>query len=426
MNRAILGLQWGDEGKGKIVDLLAGDVVVRCQGGCNAGHTVIIGDEKFVLHVIPSGILRPNTTCVIGNGVVLDPFEAIKELTNLEKRGINYVGRLFISGATNLVMPYHKLLDGIQDASRGTTNIDTTKRGIGPCYQDKMVRTLAIDMSDLIDSREGFKRLRQKLAANREDKGYKLGFLSADKHIDWDELFAQLKEMSAFFTPMVTDVSLLLSEGHKLGKSILYEGAQGTLLDVDFGTRPFVTSSNTTIGGVLTGAGVGLNCIDEVIGVVKAYETRVGNGPFPTELTDSIGVLLRKNGDEFGATTGRPRRCGWLDLVLLKYACWINRVTKLAFTKIDVLDELDSIQVCTGYKLDGTFIAEVPVDITRLSDCTPVYATFLGWSGKTHGALKLGDMPAEALAYIDFVCRFVGVSPLLVSTGSERDAVVMF
>lgn len=427
-SRIVIGVQWGDEGKGKIVDLLSenADVVARFQGGANAGHTIVTGGKKSVLHVIPSGIFRPRTTCVIGNGVVLDPFAFQDELDMLSKGGVNYAGRIKVSAATNLLLWYHKELDGLREARRGASSIGTTKRGIGPCYQDKADRMLAIRVADLVDYRNGFSRLWLKLEANMANKSHELASLPSEDQIDWEQLFQRLVRVRDLFAKMMTDVSLLLANARRDGRIILFEGAQGGLLDVDLGTYPFCTSSNTTSGGALTGLGIGPGMVDEVTGVVKAYTTRVGGGPFPTEQMNGIGERLRKRGEEFGATTGRPRRCGWLDLVLLKYACRISGVNSLAITKIDVLDGLEEILVCNEYELDGHRISEVPVDMSRLADCQPVYERLPGWKGqKTKEVTTLSALPRNAQGYINNICLRLGVKPLVVSTGPDRDHTIM-
>jgi adenylosuccinate synthase len=345
-NRAVLGCQWGDEGKGKIVDLLAADadVIARFQGGANAGHTIVVSGCKYVLHLIPSGIIQPGKRCYIGNGVVLDPFSFEEELSFIEGQGIDHKGRLFVSAAANLVMPYHKLIDAVEERNRGTASIGTTMRGIGPAYVDKVARQ-GIRVVDLFAP----DRLRKRLDYQRILKARYLEG-SDDERADLDRTYEKLLEFAKLIKPMVVDVSLALAQAHKAGKTILFEGAQGSMLDVDLGTYPFATSSNTTVGGILTGLGVGPKMIDEVVGVVKAYTTRVGAGPFPTELVDSVGEALRTLGDEYGATTGRPRRCGWLDLVALRHAARINGVDSIAVTKLDVLDEMEEIKVCTHHR----------------------------------------------------------------------------
>jgi adenylosuccinate synthase len=419
-NRAVLGCQWGDEGKGKIVDLLAAeaDIIARFQGGANAGHTIVVGDHKYVLHLIPSGIIQPGKTCFIGNGVVLDPFGFEEELNFLKGQGIECEGRLFVSPAANLVLPYHKLIDATDERARGTSSIGTTMRGIGPAYVDKVARQ-GIRVVDLFAP----DRLRKRLDYQRQVKARYLEG-SDDERADLDRTYDRLLEFARLIKPMVVDVSYQLYQANKEGKSILFEGAQGSMLDVDLGTYPFATSSNTTVGGVLTGLGVGPRMIDEVVGVVKAYTTRVGSGPFPTELVDSLGEQLRTLGDEYGATTGRPRRCGWLDLVALRHTTRINGVNAIAVTKLDVLDEMDEIKVCTHYQLDGQTIDQVPLDLAELAHVKPVYRTLPGWKADTTGMTKFQQLPAKARDYLTFVAEDLSVSILIVSTGARREQTI--
>lgn len=420
-NRAVLGCQWGDEGKGKIVDLLAAeaDIIARFQGGANAGHTIVVGDSKYVLHLIPSGVIQPGKKCYIGNGVVLDPFGFEEELSFLNERGIEYRGRLFVSPAANLVLPYHKLIDTLDERARGTSSIGTTMRGIGPAYVDKVARH-GIRVADLFAP----ERLRKRLDYQRVIKARYLDG-SDDERADLDRTYEKLLEFAQLVKPMVVDVSYHLFQANKEGKSILFEGAQGSMLDVDLGTYPFATSSNTTVGGILTGLGVGPRMIDEVVGVVKAYTTRVGAGPFPTELVDSVGERLRTLGDEYGATTGRPRRCGWLDLVALRHTTRINGVNSIAVTKLDVLDEMDEIKVCTHYQLDGQTIEQVPLDLAELVHVKPVYKTLPGWKADTTGLTKFSQLPPKARDYLNFVAEDLSVSILIVSTGARREQTIM-
>ena len=420
-NRAVLGCQWGDEGKGKIVDLLAADadIIARFQGGANAGHTIVVGDTKYVLHLIPSGILQPGKRCYIGNGVVLDPFEFEEELRFLEGKGVNCAGRLFVSPATNLVLPYHKLIDVVEERTRGIGSIGTTMRGIGPAYVDKVARQ-GIRVADLFAPERLHKRLDyQRVIKARYLEG------SHDERADLDNTYELLIEFAKLIKPMVVDVSYHLTQAFRQGKTILYEGAQGSMLDVDLGTYPFATSSNTTVGGVLTGLGIGPRMIDEVVGVVKAYTTRVGAGPFPTELVDSVGEQLRTLGDEYGATTGRPRRCGWLDLVALRHAARINGVNSIAVTKLDVLDELDRIQVCTHYQLDESKLDQVPLDLAALAYVKPIYRTLPGWKADTTGMTSFDQLPPNARSYLSFVAEDLGVEICLVSTGARREQTIM-
>ena len=388
-HKIVIGCQWGDEGKGKITDLLAADVdiIARSQGGANAGHTIVVGDTTYKFRLMPTGILHKDKTCVIGNGVVLDPWTFKEELEMLESHDISYANRLWLSPAANLVMPYHRLIDAIEDKRRGTDAIGTTARGIGPAYVDKVARN-GIRISDLFAP----DRLKKRLDYHRKLKEkYFEG--STDERADTDRTFEELMDLAPIFRPMVRDISLLLQQADRDGKSILYEGAQGSMLDVDLGTYPFATSSNTTVGGALTGLGIGPRMIDEVIGVVKAYTTRVGAGPFPTELVNETGDRLREIGGEFGTVTGRPRRCGWLDLVALRHAVRINGVDSIAITKLDVLDDFPELQVCTEYELNGQRMSEVPLDLADLSRVTPVYKSVPGWMADSTGKSDFAELP---------------------------------
>jgi adenylosuccinate synthase len=420
-NVIVIGCQWGDEGKGKVVDLLAekADIVVRFQGGANAGHTILADGKKFVLHLIPSGILHPGRICYIGNGVVLDPNCLIDELDALYNEGVETAGRLYISPAANLVLPYHKLIDQMDEKRRNVKGIGTTLRGIGPAYRDKVERC-GIRMADLFSP----ERLRGKLAIQPDIKSEYFS-CENDERRDINKIFNDLMELAPRFKPLVSDISLLLARDKKEGKSILFEGAQGVMLDVDLGTYPFTTSSNTTVGGALTGLGIGPKMIDEVVGVVKAYTTRVGAGPFPTELSDTIGMALRENGGEFGATTGRPRRTGWLDLVALKYGCRTNGVDELAITKLDVLDKFDKIKVCVAYELDGARFDEMPIDISDLDRVKPVYQEFEGWMVSTSGLTSYDKLPAKAKSYLGFISDNLGAKIGLISTGAGREATIV-
>lgn len=416
----VVGCQWGDEGKGKVVDLLAekADIIARFQGGANAGHTILAEGKKFILHLIPSGIIHGGKVCYIGNGVVLDPFALIEEIEALRKQNIDIEGRLFISPATNLVMPYHKLIDCTDEKRRGGDGIGTTLRGIGPAYRDKVDRC-GIRMSDLLEP----ERLRRRLEIHKKVKGeYFSG--SNDERADIDKIFGDLMALAPVLIPMITDVSLALGRHREAGKNILLEGAQGAMLDIDLGTYPYTTSSNTTVGGALTGLGIGPKAIDEIVGVVKAYTTRVGSGPFPTELVDDTGLLLREKGGEFGATTGRPRRTGWLDLVALRYACRINEVSKLAITKLDVLDHLDSIKIAVAYDLNGAKLSEMPLDPNALWHLKPVYRDFAGWKSSTVGITDFGKLPPRAREYLEFVSRELNAALGLVSTGASREQTI--
>jgi len=419
-NTIIVGCQWGDEGKGKIVDLLAekADVVARFQGGANAGHTVIVDGEQYILHLIPSGILHSGKQCYIGNGVVIDPAGLVEELDMLASRGIDASGRLFVSSAANLVMPYHKFIDGAQEKRRGRDGLGTTLRGIGPAYRDKVSRN-GIRLCDLFAP----DRLRLKLT-DRIDQLFANEPADIREKFSVDRMMSTLAEINERLQPLTADVSLALWKHQRAGRSILFEGAQGALLDVDLGTYPFTTSSNTTVGGALTGLGIGPGMIESVIGVVKAYTTRVGAGPFPTELDNELGENLRQKGGEFGASTGRPRRTGWLDLVILRHACRINGIEKLAITKLDVLDGLDKILVCTAYRLNGQELTDVPLDICDMERVNPVYREFAGWSGSVGSLTDYDRLPPEARTYLDFIAGELGAEINIISTGPGRNETI--
>jgi adenylosuccinate synthase len=413
MNLAVLGAQWGDEGKGKIVDLLspAFDIVARYQGGHNAGHTVYANGTKFVLRLIPSGILHEGISCVIGNGVVVDAQALFAELDELRRHGIDATGRLVISDKAHLILPYHRDLDLLSEARRGERRIGTTSRGIGPAYEDKIARR-GIRIGDLADAAGLEQNVRDNVTARNR--------LVHDSTMDWKPVLEQLLAHADRLRPMIRDVSLMLSDAMRAGKSVLFEGAQGTLLDVDHGTYPYVTSSNASVGGVCTGLGIGPRAIGAVLGVAKAYTTRVGEGPLPTELTGDLGNRLRDTGNEFGAVTGRPRRCGWYDAVAVRYGVRINGLDALALTKLDVLDGLPSIDVCTSYRCDGRTLTEFPSDIGQLATCTPVYETLPGWSSPTRGIRRFDDLPENARRYIARLEALTGIPAAIVSTGSER------
>ncbi|MCD6542681.1 MAG: adenylosuccinate synthase [Thermoplasmata archaeon] len=416
--RAVIGTQWGDEGKGKVVDFLCedADYVVRFQGGSNAGHTIKVGDEKYKFHLLPSGVVR-GKTCVIGNGVVVDPEVFLEEIDSLRKRGIE--PRIMVSDRANVIMPYHKILDGAEEAYLGKKRIGTTKRGIGPCYSDKIARK-GIRVADLLDENllrdklESILPIKEKLA---EIYGVRFDF-------DVDELVEKYTEYGRKMEPYITDTIAELNRAIREGKNILLEGAQGVMLDVDFGTYPYTTSSNTISGGACTGSGIPPKCIDEVIGVVKAYTTRVGMGPLPTELKDEIGKHLQERGGEFGTTTGRARRCGWLDLVVLKHSITISGVDKIALTKLDVLDGLREIKVCVGYEYDGRIMDTVPSNIRILENVKPVYEKLDGWKSVS-GATTFENLPREAKNYIKFIEEFLDTEVFLVSTGAEREKTII-
>jgi adenylosuccinate synthase len=418
MNLAVLGAQWGDEGKGKIVDLLTGrfSIVARYQGGHNAGHTVYVDRVKFILRLIPSGILHAGVTCVIGNGVVIDPQALFAEIDELTKNGIDTAGRILVSDKAHLILPYHRDLDLLAEARRGERKIGTTSRGIGPAYEDKIARR-GIRVGDLVDP--------QSLEANVRDNVTARNRLVQDSTMDWKPVYEQLLRHAERIRPMIRDVSVLLDHARKAGKSILFEGAQGTLLDIDHGTYPFVTSSNASIGGVCTGLGVPPKAIDVVLGVVKAYTTRVGEGPFPTELSGDMGNRLRETGSEYGAVTGRPRRCGWYDAVAARYAVRINGLDGLALTKLDVLDGLDRIEVCTAYRSGGRTLTDFPADIAQLAQCEPIYESMPGWSTPSKGARRYEDLPEAARRYIARLEEVSGAMVAIVSTGSERDDTIV-
>ncbi len=414
MNLAVLGAQWGDEGKGKIVDLLTPQfgIVARYQGGHNAGHTVYVNGTKFVLRLIPSGILHAGITCVIGNGVVVDPQALFAEVDELARAGIDVGNRLMVSDKAHLILPYHRDLDLLAEARRGERKIGTTSRGIGPAYEDKIARR-GIRVGDLADPTALEQVVRDNVAARNR--------LVHDSTMDWKPVLEQLLEHAARLRPWVRDISLFLNQAMAGGQSVLFEGAQGTLLDIDHGTYPYVTSSNASVGGICTGLGVGPRAIGHVTGVVKAYTTRVGEGPLPTELSDEMGKRLRDSGNEYGAVTGRPRRCGWYDAVAVRYSARINGLDALALTKLDVLDGLDRIDICTAYRCGGRTLTEFPSDVAQLSACEPVYESMPGWSSPTKGLRKYADLPEAARRYIARLEEVSGVPAAIVSTGSERD-----
>jgi adenylosuccinate synthase len=418
MNLAVLGAQWGDEGKGKIVDLLTRhfSIVARYQGGHNAGHTVYLHGAKFILRLIPSGILHPGITCVIGNGVVVDPQALFAEMDDLNRNGIDIGGRIVVSDKAHLILPYHRDLDLLSEARRGERKIGTTSRGIGPAYEDKIARR-GIRVGDLADP-EGLER-------NVRDNVTARNRLVQDSTMDWRPVYDELLRHAERMRPMIRDVSVLLDEAMRAGASIMFEGAQGTLLDIDHGTYPYVTSSNASIGGVCTGLGIPPRAIGRVLGVVKVYTTRVGEGPFPTELSGAMGNRLRESGSEYGAVTGRPRRCGWYDAVAVRYAARINGLDGLALTKLDVLDGLDRVEICTAYRFAGRTLTEFPSDLRQLEQCEPVYESMPGWSAPTRGARRFRDLPEAARNYIAKLEEVSGVPAAIVSTGSERDDTIM-
>ncbi len=417
---ALVGTQWGDEGKGKITDVLASkaDVVARYQGGNNAGHTVVVGDDTYKLHLIPSGILYGGTTCLIGNGVVVDPKVLCEEIEYLHRAGIS-TANLFVSERAHVIMPYHRVLDQLEEAQR-TLKIGTTGRGIGPAYVDKFMR-MGVRMLDLKSQESLEKAIDQVLPM----KNQVLQKVYDHPGFTRDELVKEYLVYAETIRPLLADTSLVIHQARQEGKGVLLEGAQGTLLDVDHGTYPFVTSSNPTAGGAAPGVGLGPNHIDQVIGVVKAYTTRVGEGPFVSELKDATGDLIRQRGREYGTTTGRPRRCGWFDAVMVRYSVRVNGLTGLALTLLDVLDALEDIQVCVAYEYRGERLEHFPSDLDVLKECKPIYETLPGWQGDTTEVKGFEDLPAQAKAYLAFLEEQVGCPIQIVSVGPRRDQTML-
>lgn len=419
--RVVIGAQWGDEGKGKIVDLLSSesDFVVRFQGGANAGHTLKFDDKKVVLHLIPSGIFNGDADCVIGNGVVIDPVALVEEIKGVQEMGFSLEGRFFISQTAHVILPYHKLLDQLKEKRRGGDAIGTTGRGIGPAYVSKVSR-IGIRMIDLLDR----ETLRTKIDQNLTDINFALENLYKEPLLSTDDLMNELEDAIQTLEPFICNTTNLLHEGINEGKNILLEGAQGTLLDVDHGTYPYVTSSSPTSGGACMGSGIPPTALDKVMGITKAYCTRVGNGPFPTELLGETGEELRKKGAEFGATTGRPRRCGWLDLVALKYVVQINGMNELTLTKMDVMDGFDEIKVCTSYKIDGEETKVFPLSLDEIEKAEPVYTTLPGWKNSIEGITDWNKLPSTAQSYIRFIEEYLGVKFTIISTGPKRSETI--
>jgi adenylosuccinate synthase len=420
MNIVIIGAQWGDEGKGKVIDLLTdeADVVVRYQGGNNAGHTVIVDKTEFIFHLIPSGLLHPGKMGLIGNGVVIDPEALLAEIDKLRQRGINVEQALRISDQAHVIFPYHKLLDKLEESSRAG-RIGTTGRGIGPCYVDKVSRC-GIRIADLLNEEVFAAKLRQ----NLEEKNRLFRLLYHEKPLEFQPLFDQYRQYAAALAPYAVQGPRFLREAIAQGKRLLLEGAQGTLLDVDHGTYPYVTSSNATSGGVCTGAGLPPTAIDRIIGVVKAYTTRVGEGPFPSEFPPELMDGIRTKGKEFGATTGRPRRCGWFDAVIARHAVWVNGCDSIAVTKLDVLDEMPTIQICIGYRVDDQSVTEFPSDMGLFARCEPVYESHPGWRSDTSQIATFDDLPKAAQAYLRRLEELLTVPICLISTGSGREQAV--
>ncbi len=417
----IIGSQWGDEGKGKIVDLLSKDaeIVARYQGGANAGHSIVLKGEKFILHLIPSGILNNQTICVIGNGVVIDPIALFDEIQFLETKGIKISGRLLISHRAHLIMPYHKMLDQAQEDSSIDDKIGTTGRGIGPAYVDKLNRT-GIRIVDLLDR----ETLTHKIQQNINQKNQILEKIYKRDRLDVDAITQQYLSFDKRMDEYITDISIFLDQAICDKKKILIEGAQGTLLDIDFGTYPYVTSSNPTSGGACAGLGIGPTRIDHVIGIIKAYTTRVGHGPFPTEFSNDLSFQMRELGDEYGATTGRPRRCGWFDAVIAKYAARINGFDSFALTKLDVLDTFSKIKICTAYQLNEKRIINFPADLKSLNQCKPIYITLPGWNAATHEIRSYHKLPENARRYIETIESLIGIPITIISVGPDREQTI--
>lgn len=418
----IVGAQWGDEGKGKIVDVLTekADVVARYQGGNNAGHTVVINNEKYILHLIPSGILHKGKKCIIGNGVVIDPAALIAEMDGLKEKGIDIDSNLLVSKSAHVIMPYHMAIEKEHENKKGNNKIGTTGRGIGPSYTDKIARH-GIRMMDLLNPAV----FKEKLSVNLATINFLLENMYHATPLNADDIYARYMKYAERLAPCITDTDIVVNEAIEAKRNVLFEGAQGTLLDIDHGTYPFVTSSSTIAGGACTGLGVGPTKINKVVGIVKAYTTRVGSGPFPTELKDDLGEMIRQKGGEFGATTGRARRCGWLDMLILKHAKRINGLTGIALTKLDILDGLETVKICVGYKYNGKIYEEFPKEIEILENCKPVYKRFKGWSESTIGIKEFDKLPENARKYIKTIERMLKVKVQIISTGQKRDEIII-
>lgn len=420
--RVVVGAQWGDEGKGKIVDLLSkdADYVVRYQGGANAGHTLKFDDTKVVLHLIPSGVFNGDATCIIGNGVVIDPSSLLEEIDEVQKLGVNLEERLLISNAAHIILPYHQLLDQLKERNRGDDAIGTTGRGIGPAYVSKISR-VGIRAGDFFNPDS----LRKKVQSNLNDINEALQHIYKEKPLDANAMVSELLEAADKIRPFIAQTSSILHEAVARGKNILLEGAQGSMLDIDHGTYPYVTSSSPTSGGACTGSGIAPMALDHVMGISKAYCTRVGNGPFPTELTGEVGEKLREAGQEFGATTGRPRRCGWIDLVALKYAVQINGMDELALSKLDILNDFAEIKLCTHYKIDGQKTDQFPLDAAVLEQARPVYKIMHGWQTDIGLFNSRDDMPDEVKDYLVFIEDYLDVDITILSTGPKRSETIV-
>ena len=419
----VVGSQWGDEGKGKITDLLSeeSNIIVRYQGGCNAGHTVVKGEDQYIFHLVPSGILHEGKKCYIGSGVVVDPGSLLKEIDDLRKQGIESEGKLFVDSKTHVVFPYHKMLDEKKEEKRGKNKIGTTKRGIGPAYLDKNARC-GLRMSDLIDESV----LEDKLKASFREKNETLKkiFNVEIKVKDQQFILKEYKQYGQLLKKYVRDVSLLVNQAIDRNEKILFEGAQGTLLDIDHGTYPYVTSSSPIAGGACTGVGVGPTRIDKVLGITKAYTTRVGEGPFPTEMLNEMGEYLRKKGSEYGATTGRPRRCGWFDAVVVKYAVRINGMESMVITKIDVLSGLEKLKICTGYQYQGEILDEFPSNLRVLKNCKPIYEEMEGWNEDISHATKYIDLPKQLKTYVKRIEELTKAKVAIISVGPKRSQTI--
>lgn len=419
--KIILGAQWGDEGKGKLVDVLSSEAeyVIRYQGGANAGHTVYFDGNKYVLHLLPTGVLRPDVKCLLGNGMVIDPEALLEEFELLNSCNIDYKDRIFISDRAHVIFPFHKVLDRISEETLDNNKIGTTGRGIGPAYVDKYNRT-GIRVADLFDDNT----LKRRLENSTDLYNKILVDQYSQKPLSFSDIYNRIIEIALVLEPFVSDVSKIIYDSINSGKSILMEGAQGALLDVDFGTYPYVTSSNPTSGGAINGCGISPIAIDEIIGVMKAYVTRVGEGPFPSEELNSTGEKLRAEGNEFGATTGRPRRCGWFDAVAAKYSVRINGLTSIAITKLDVLDAFDEIKICTAYECNGSILKEFPASLEELNLCKPVYETYSGWNTKISGVTAFKDLPENTQKFIKAIEKYCNVPAKYISVGVDRKQII--
>jgi adenylosuccinate synthase len=418
-NAVIVGAQWGDEGKAKVIDYLTerSDIIIRFQGGANAGHTVIVEGKKFVFHLVPSGLMYPDKVCIVGNGVVFDAEQFLREVDELKENGISVDKRLFVSDLAHMVLPYHKVQDIAAESTMGKAKIGTTGRGIGPAYADKASRT-GIRTGDLLDWDLFVSKVKTAFAQKKQliEKLYNYEFTLSEA-----DIIEQYKNIRERMLPFITDTTFYLFDSSKKGKQLLFEGAQGTFLDIDHGTYPFVTSSTTVSGSACHGSGLGPNSIDHVIGIVKTYTTRVGNGPFPTELNDALGEKIRKDGNEFGATTGRPRRCGWFDSVMVRKAVQLNGLTRLALTKLDVLNDLDEIRICTHYEINGKKVDQYPTNYPLLERAVPIYESMKGWKTDISACTKLADLPSNARAYLNRLQELCyNIPALIVSVGPER------